>query len=167
MLGKQNEDDRSAMATSVGPDPMIGARVEDVMRRKVETIGPKDSVANAARRMVDRGINALCVCEPAGHLLGIIAIKDVLKAPFGRSLVMSDRLADNAEAWKSTQVAQVMKRRVLTIAPDAPLVEAAAKMINRGLHPLPVVKAGKLIGVISRADIMASLLEERTPVAKD
>ena len=141
------------------PAPMIGNRVEDVMRRKVETIGPRETVADAARRMVDRGINALCVTEPAGHLIGIIAIKDVLKAPWGRSLVISDRLENNAEAWKSIQVAEVMRRRVLTIPPDAPLVEAAAKMINRGLHPLPVVKAGKLIGVISRADIVASLLE--------
>jgi len=138
---------------------MIGARVEDVMRKTVETIGPRETVADAARRMVERGINALCVTEPADHLIGIIAIKDVLKAPFGRSLVMSDRLANNAAAWKFMQVAQVMRRRVLTIAPDAPLVEAAAKMINRGLHPLPVVKAGKLIGVISRADIVAALLK--------
>lgn len=135
------------------------------MRKRVETIGPMETVADAARRMVERGINALCVTEPADHLIGIIAIKDVLKAPFGRSLVMSDRLANNAAAWESMQVAQVMRRRVLTIAPDAPLVEAAAKMINRGLHPLPVVKAGKLIGVISRADIVAALLKGNADAA--
>jgi len=138
---------------------MTAKTVEEVMRRKIETIGPNDSVAHAARQMVEHGINALCVTEPAGQLIGIVAIKDVLKAPFGRGLVVSDRLAENAATWESTRVQEVMRRRVLTISPEAPLVEAAAKMINRGLHPLPVVKAGRLIGVISRADIVAALLE--------
>ncbi len=50
----------------------------------------------------------------------------------------------------------------MTIAPDAPLIEAAARMVNRAIHPLPVVAEGMLLGIISRADILSALLRSAT-----
>ncbi len=100
--------------------------------------------------------------EAAGRLVGMVAINDVLRAPAGRGLVVTDRLPNNAEAWPHMRVEQVMRRRVLTIAPDAPLIEAAARMVNRAIHPLPVVAEGMLCGIISRADILSALLRSAT-----
>ena len=52
-----------------------------------------------------------------------------------------------------------MRRAVPTVDPEAPLIEVAAKMVRRN-DPLPVVANGQLIGIISRSDIVAALLEK-------
>ena len=52
-----------------------------------------------------------------------------------------------------------MRRAVPTVDPEAPLIEVAAKMARRN-DPLPVVANGQLIGIISRSDIVAALLEK-------
>ncbi len=111
--------------------------------------------------MVGAGITALCVTEPPAKLVGILALNDILRAPRGRSLVASDRLADNVQAWPGLRVDQVMRRPVATSDPTAPLILAAAKMVNREMQRLPVVEDGQLVGIISQADIVSILLGRR------
>lgn len=135
-----------------------GWSVQAAMSGRVDTNHPGVSLHEAARRMVGAGITALCVTEPPARLVGILALDDILRAPRGRSLVASDRLADNVQAWPGLRVDQVMRRRVATIDPGR------REMVNRELQRLPVVEAGQLVGVISEADIV-SLLLGREPVS--
>jgi CBS domain-containing protein len=134
------------------------------MSARVETISPWMSVQEAAHRMLATGLTALCVIDPPAKLVGILALNDILRAPFRRTMVVSDRLADNAQAWSGLRVEQVMRRRVATIEPSTPLILAAAKMVNREMPRLPVVEDGQLVGIISPADIVSILLR-RGPVA--
>jgi len=134
------------------------------MSARVETIRPWMSIQEAARRMVATGLTILCVIDPPAKLVGILALNDILRAPFRRSLVASDRLADNMQTWPDLRVDQVMRRRVVTIEPSTPLILAAAKMVNREMARLPVVEDGQLVGIISPGDIVSHLLR-RGPVA--
>ncbi len=138
--------------------PLMRPRVGAIMRTKVPTIAPTASLAEAAQQMVDGGDNALFVADSAGQLLGVIGIRHILTAPRKRGLVTADRLAENAKTWATLQVGQVMHRQVVTVSPETRVIEAAAIMTNRGFHPLAVLREGKLAGVISRADIVRSLL---------
>ncbi len=63
------------------------------MSARVETIRPWMSIQEAPRRMVATGLTILCVIDPPARLVGILALNDILRAPFRRSLVASDRLA--------------------------------------------------------------------------
>lgn len=138
--------------------PLMRPRVAAIMRTKVPTIAPTASLAEAAQQMVDGGDNALFVADPAGQLLGVIGLRHILIAPRRRGLVTADRLADNAKTWATLQVDRVMQRQVTTVNPETRVIEAAAIMTNQGFHPLAVLRGRKLVGVISRADIVRSLL---------
>src|SRR6266571_4635710 len=133
--------------------PLMRPRVAAIMRTKVPTIAP-----TAAQQMVDGGDNALFVADASGQLLGVIGIRHILTAPRRRGLVTADRLADNARTWATLQVDRVMQRQVTTVSPETRVIEAAAIMTNQGFHPLAVLRGRKLVGVISRADIVRSLL---------
>lgn len=138
--------------------PLMRPRVAAIMRTKVPTIAPTSSLAEAAQQIVDGGHNALFVADSAGQLLGVIGIRHILTAPRKRGLVTADRLAENAKTWATLQVGRVMERQVTTVSPETRVIEAAAIMTNQGFHPLAVLHEGKLVGVISRADIVRSLL---------
>lgn len=141
-----------------GQAPLMRPRVAVIMRTKFPTIAPTASLVEAAQQMLDGGDNALFVADPAGQILGVIGIRHILTAPRRRGLVTADRLADNARTWATLQVDRVMQRQVTTVSPDTRVIEAAAIMTNQGFHPLAVLRGRKLVGVISRADIVRSLL---------
>ncbi len=138
--------------------PLMRPRVAAIMRTKVPTIAPTASLVAAAQQMINGGDNALFVADASGQLLGVIGIRHILTAPRKRGLVTADRLADNARTWATLQVDRVMQRQVATVSPETRVIEAAAIMTNQGFHPLAVLRGRRLVGVISRADIVRSLL---------
>jgi CBS domain-containing protein len=90
-----------------------------------------------------RGHRALPVVE-AGQLLGIMSITDAKHLP--------------QEAWRMTSVSEVMTRKPLkTVAPEADLSAALGLMVESGVHQLPVVQDGALVGMLSRSDLMRYL----------
>jgi Zn-dependent protease/CBS domain-containing protein len=92
---------------------------------------------------LQRGQRALAVVE-AGQLLGIVSITD------------AKHLAQ--DAWKTTSVIEVMTRSPLeTLAPEADLSAALELMVEKGVHQLPIVRDGVLIGMLSRGDVMRYL----------
>jgi CBS domain-containing protein len=61
--------------------------------------------------------------------------------------------------WKCIPVRNVMNDRVRSVTEEATVLQAAATMVNTGKHPLPVMRAGQVVGVIDRADVVRALLE--------
>jgi Zn-dependent protease len=92
---------------------------------------------------LQRGHRALAVVE-AGQLVGIVSITD------------AKHLAQHA--WKTTSVSEVMTRSPLeTLAPEADLSAALELMVEKGVHQLPIVRDGVLLGMLSRSDVMRYL----------
>jgi CBS domain-containing protein len=90
-----------------------------------------------------RGHRALPVVE-AGQLLGIVSITDAKHLTQG--------------AWKTTPVREVMTRQPLkTLPPEADLSAAVELMVDSGVHQLPIVRGGVLVGMPSRSDVMRYL----------
>jgi CBS-domain-containing membrane protein len=136
--------------------------VHDVMNRRVVTVRVDQTLAEAMRILLEQEINSAPVLDVDGNLVGMIGLKDGLRAPHpSREEVMVHRhtaLVERAQALRETQVGAVMARTVITVRPDTPAEEAAALMSNRGRHPLPVVENGQIIGVVSRSDVIHALL---------
>ncbi|WP_158679963.1 HPP family protein [Deinococcus sp. NW-56] len=117
--------------------------VEDVMTAPALTAQPDEPLGAAISRMLDAGVEALPVLDPAGGLAGMLTRRDVLRAGVRRARL----------TWGL--VAQQMTRAVRTVAPDTPATEAARELRETGLHVLPVLEGERLVGVIHARDLAA------------
>ena len=97
-----------------------------------------------------------------GRVVGMIGIRDVLRVPTPSQSEMPIlkwvKLENKAADLVSTTVDKVMARRVISVGEDADVIEVAGLMANRGVHPIPVLRDGQLIGIVSRADVVRVLL---------
>lgn len=130
-------------------------QVLDVMSIDVITIDPDASIKEAARLMVEHRVSGLPVVE-AEKLVGIITEADFLDQTAAKGRV--GMLTVHTESEPVTQkVGEVMTTHPHVVYQDASVTEVARAMSTHGVKRLPVVdNDGKLIGVISRADVMAA-----------
>jgi len=102
------------------------------------------TVREAARRMKARHVGAVLVTEADDRLAGIFTERDMVNR-----VVAEDRDPD------TTALAEVMTRSPSTIGPDASAIEALRQMNDGGFRHLPIVKNGRVVGIVSRRDFFA------------
>jgi CBS domain-containing protein len=116
-------------------------QLADVMATSVMSVSPETTVADAARRMIERDAGVSVVLED-GELVGVISERDMLRIV--------------AEAFDGdTPVRDRMTRHVLTGTPTTTLPEALAIMVQGRFRHLPVVDSGRVVGMVSMRDLMA------------
>jgi CBS domain-containing protein len=127
-----------------------GQRVRDIMtNRPITTIAPSASLGAAWRLMQAQRIRHLPVVEDDDVLLGIVSDRDLL--PVGRRFLLSDE-------GPSMVVADAMSKRVWTVSGERPAVEAAHRLLRLRIGALPVVRQGRLQGILSVSDFMYFML---------
>lgn len=109
--------------------------VADVMVRNVLVVHAGDTVDDAVRLIVDSRITGVPVVDDQHHILGIVAESDVL-------------------GKRGQTVDEVMTADVLTTTEDSTLDSAAETMLTRRIRRLPVVRDGRLVGILTRADLL-------------
>jgi CBS domain-containing protein len=154
--------------------------VADVMTRNCITIAPDATVEEAVNLMLSRNISGVFVVDKTGELAGVITEGDLLRRdelgtersrPWWLRLLVSParQAADFAQA-NGRYVRDVMTEDVLSIAQDAPLEEVVATMEKHRVKRLPVTADGKVVGVVSRADLLRALIgrvRNAEPLATD
>jgi len=133
-------------------------RVLDIMTMDVLTTTPSASLKDAARTMVKAGVSGLPVMGEAGNLVGIITEADFLEREADRSQrrLLNAMLKEGDTVVDAETVGEVMTRNPVVIFPEASVTEAARVMAHNHVKRLPVVGAdGTLVGIISRADVVA------------
>lgn len=124
-------------------------QVVDVMTSDVITVRATTPITEAARLMFRNRISGLPVCDAESCLVGMITEADFLRLEVARH-------SHDGAATVET-VGEVMTQNVKTIAPSAPLAEAARVMVNEDINRLPVVDGdAKMLGIISRLDVVAA-----------
>lgn len=143
-------------------------KAADIMTTPVITVTPQTAVAEVAVLLAERGISAVPVVEE-GRLVGIVSEADLLhRHEIGTDCALRDdpwwlrmfRLdSEPAEYVRShaVRVADIMTRKVAVVDPDAPLVEVADALERRGVKRLPVTRDGRVIGIVSRSDLVGAL----------
>jgi CBS domain-containing protein len=139
----------------------------DVMVRDVITIGPDDSIADAAKLIADNDVSALPVVDDDGHLVGIISEGDLMsREEIGAAVhhpwwieAVTPAATLAAEFAKShgKRVEEVMSEHVITATEDAPLAEIAAILERNRIKRVPIVRDGELVGIVSRSNLVQAL----------
>ena len=157
---------------------MMGS-VGDIMTRAVVSVSPADTIATVARLLAHNRISSVPVCDAEGCLLGIVSEGDLLR-PFGeaRSLRREwwlDRLAEDTELTAEflgylhndqRPIRDLMTTVVHSASEDTPTAKAADLMLRQHVARLPVLRGAKVIGIVSRADLVRAFLGTGRPARK-
>lgn len=143
-------------------------KARDIMTSPVITVAPETTVKEVAALLYEQRIGALPVVQD-GRLVGIVSETDLLR----RHEIGTDRYARAGSWWlrlfgtdgslhdyvrsHARHARDVMTGEVATIAPDTPVAEIAKLLEGRGIGRVPVVDAGKLVGIVSRANLVQAL----------
>jgi CBS domain-containing protein len=139
-------------------------KVGDVMARSVATVRPETPLKDAAALMVDRGISGVPVVDAAGAVLGVVSEADfvikergvdgvrhrLLAGIFGESRRTKRELAK----IEATTAKEAMTSPALTVEATDTLQRAAEQMASRRINRLPVLEGGRLVGIVTRADVV-------------
>lgn len=151
-------------------------KVEEIMTRNVIAVKEDDSVQDVATVFKTNHIAGAPVVNDRGEVVGVISEADILKVldtfrwytPIVTTLDLlhihgekSHDIQRDIEKVGTMSVKEVMSPNPETVAPDTFIDDAAQIMHSTGFNRLPVVdETGKLVGIVTRADIVASLYEE-------
>ena len=131
--------------------------IKDRMTRPPITAPPEMPMQEALKLMRERGIRRLPVVDKKGKLVGIVSDRDLLHA--------SPSDATSLSVWElnyllsKVTLKELMTTPVITVSPETPVQEAARIMAEKKIGGLPVVQAGKVIGIITETDLFRVLLE--------
>jgi CBS domain-containing protein/mannitol/fructose-specific phosphotransferase system IIA component (Ntr-type) len=133
--------------------------VGDIMTQRPRTATPDTPLRDAALQMARGGISALPVVEENEVIVGMLAERDLLRHLLG-SYLQGDSpprpTPDGVNARRA--VRDAMTRQVLCVSPEQPLAEVASLMINKDVEQVPVVREGRLVGFLTRGDIVRKLI---------
>lgn len=142
-------------------------KVSDIMTQKVISVRPADRIADAVRLMLDYRISGLPVVDDAGRLVGMVTEGDLLRRtetgttqhrPRWVEFVLSPgRLADEYVHTHGRRVDEVMTRDVASVTEATSLDTVVTLMERRRIKRVPVVRENRLIGIVSRADLLRAL----------
>jgi CBS domain-containing protein len=142
-------------------------KVTEVMSRPAITIGPDAPLADVARLLTDRAISGVPVVDDAGRCLGVLSETDLLVKQMSRPLsrrmpiewiIGEHHDADELRRRSATTAREAMSQPPITIGADRPVREAASIMVDRDINRLPVVEDGRVIGIVTRADLVRAYL---------
>jgi CBS domain-containing protein len=152
----------------------------DVMTRNIVSVTPDATVEDAVKLMLAHGISGLCVVDQAGQIAGIVTEGDLLRRdelgterhrPWWLRLFASPaRLATDFTRAHGRHVRDVMTEDVVWVPHNAVLEEVVAMMEKHRIRRLPVTRDGRVVGVVSRADLLRALVgrvRHAAPVATD
>ncbi len=145
-------------------------QAKDVMTTPVVTVKPETTISEIARLLLERGISAVPVVDENERLLGIVSEGDLMRRPESGTqrrpswwlALFSDSREEAREYVKShgLHARDVMTRDVITVGEDASLQQIAALLEKHRIKRVPVVRDGKVVGIVSRANLLQALVAQ-------
>ena len=123
---------------------------KDVMTRDIITVSPSTKVKDVAMILIKNQISGAPVADKNGNILGIVSEADIV-------------------AKKGKDAKSIMSKKVVSVREDASVEEIAQLMITHAIKRVPVTDGGKIMGIVSRADIVSAIamgehVSIRTPI---
>jgi len=147
-------------------------KVRELMTEDVVSVRPDASLREAAALLTEHRISGLPVVMDAGEVVGDLSEADIVaKASGGTghggllSWLFDPVIGEEKVAART--VGEAMSSPVTTISPTRPVHEAARTMISEGVNRLPVVEKGRLVGILTRADIVRAFTRDDSALAAE
>ena len=133
--------------------------VRDVMTDHPRTVPADTPLKEAARMLVRTGLGALPVVDDERHVLGMVSEREVIRHLLSTQVFTGvDVRSAIAPGTAARSVRDVMSRQVMCVAPEQPIAEVASLMSNKDVDRVPVVREGRLVGFLTRGDIVRKLI---------
>jgi len=144
-------------------------KARDVMTSAVVSIRPDDCVLAAGEVMLRHDIGGLPVVDGSGRLVGIVTERDFLRPVHRNTSYRRPRwleiLTGEAKVNEvhgrvaACKIAEVMTENPITVSDETPLEDVVRIMDKHEINRLPVLREGKLVGMIARSDLLRALVE--------
>ena len=146
---------------------------KDIMTKDIITVTPDTSIEELSSLLVKHEISGVPVVDDSGALYGIVTENDLisrnkrlhiptvvsfLDAAF--YLESSKKFEQEVKRLTATRVGDICVRKVVTITEDTTIIDIATIMTEKKLHLLPVVKAGKLTGIVGKRDMVKAVARQ-------
>ncbi|WP_338691684.1 CBS domain-containing protein [Bradyrhizobium sp. 26S5] len=142
-------------------------RAHQIMARHVVTVGTDTSIMDAAKLMMDHRVSGLPVVDAAGRLVGILSEGDFLRrseigtrrrrARWLQFLLGSGHAATDFAHERGRKVGDIMSYDPVTVTEETPLPDLVELMEKKGVKRLPVMRDGRLVGIVTRADLLRAV----------
>ena len=142
-------------------------KAQDIMTRDVTTVSPDTSVRDIAALMMEKHISGVPVLTDNGKIIGMVSQSDLLhRAEVGterkhkwwfRTFADSDALAREYAKAHGLKAHDIMSRYVVSVRDDAELRDVADILDSHRIKRVPVVQEGRLVGIITRGDLVRAL----------
>lgn len=146
------------------------------MTHAVVSVGRSTPLKNVAQALIDNGISGLPVVDDDGTVIGVVSEADLLVKEQGPDAIRHRHLArilgESAETRAqlaklgAVTAAEAMTAPAITIEPSESIQDAAAAMTARGINRLPVVDDGRLVGIVTRADLVRAYVRPDDELSK-
>ena len=150
--------------------------VRDIMDAEPVTVSPTDDVETVVRILRDHELPGVPVVNEGGRCVGIVTEADLVLADeqgdlhiphyielFGGVVFLEPlhRFEERLKKAVASTVVDLMTEDPVTIEPDASVAEAGRLIVQRGHNRLPVVEHGRLVGVVTRVDVLEALTRDQ------
>jgi CBS domain-containing protein len=134
--------------------------VRDLMTERPRTVLGDVLLLTAAKELIQSGLSAVPVVDAEQRLLGMLSERELMRHLLVTEVLSygTSRHASPAIQTGNKTVRDAMTRQVLCVAPDQPVAEVAALMSNKDVERVPVVREGRLVGFLTRGDIVRKLI---------
>jgi CBS domain-containing protein len=149
-------------------------KVREIMQTEVVTVRPDATVGDLADILAKNKVSGVPVVDDQGGVLGMVSEADIILQDadlhfpyyiqFLESVIYLQSVRKFEERFRKafgSKVTEVMSEEVVAISPDASVREAATIMADRNINRLPVTEGGKLVGIVTRGDIVRAIAEHR------
>ena len=133
--------------------------VRELMSERPRTVGPDVPLRSAVLEMLRAGVGGLPVVDESNRVIGMLSERELLRDLLSHYLPRAggaNALQPPAAARRT--VRDIMTRQVLCVAPEQPIAEVASLMLNKDVERVPVVKDDRLVGFLTRGDIVRKLI---------
>lgn len=147
-------------------------KVSDVMTKNVYTLSPDQTLAEAAKLLLDKDVGGVPVTREK-RVVGMLSERDLLDArlnprpPRYLELLGGIIYLDNVSEYQSqlkktvaTKVEQVMTKDVISVDINTPVVEAARLIRDHGINRIPVLDGERLVGIVTRHDVLQGMVRQ-------
>lgn len=147
-------------------------KVSEIMTASPKTCTEDQTVEDAAKIMIDLGISVMLVVDGSGQLTGVVTESDFvgkevkiphalasIKQLFGQNFYFQD-VETLYKETRTKKLKEVMTKNPKTIAPDATIDDLVRFMTSNRLKRVPVIDGGKLVGIVTRKDLLKAYLND-------